>query len=103
LLDEVKVAGIEYSVEEKEVVIIEDCKSYAGLCNYKDARIEILKDMSPGRKEETLVHEILHAALFEAGYKDHDEELVGRVSKVLYQILKDNDFSWLRLRSTSHL
>ncbi|EKN67477.1 phage protein [Schinkia azotoformans LMG 9581] len=88
--NKIKVAGIVYTVEEKDVVIIDDCAGYVGLYNYKDTRIEILKDMTLQRKQETLVHEVLHAVLFEFGLKDHDEELVERAAQVLYQVLKDN-------------
>lgn len=90
----VKVAGVTYTVEEKDVVIIDGNANYAGLCDYKDARIEILKEMNSERKEETFVHELFHAVLNEAGFDDHDEELVSRASRVLYQMLKDNHFSF---------
>lgn len=88
--NKIDVAGVTYSVEEKEVVIIGDSTGYAGLCNYKDAKIEVLQDMSPERKEETFVHELFHAILFESGFDEHDEDLVERASRVLYQVLKDN-------------
>lgn len=86
----VMVAGIEYNVEEKDLVVIDGKSSYSGACYFKEAKIEVLADMPLDRKQETLVHEILHAVLNEAGYDEHDEEMVTRASKVLYQVLKDN-------------
>jgi hypothetical protein len=68
-------------------VIIDDCAGYVGLCNYKDIKIEILKDM---KKTGNITSEVLHVVLFEARLKDYDEELVGRAARVLYQVLKVN-------------
>lgn len=89
--NKVKIAGINYIIEQKEVVIIEGGTNYAGACDPKNARIEILEDMPIERKEETFVHELFHAILFESGFSVHDEELVDRSSRILYQVLKDND------------
>lgn len=93
-LEKVIVAGITYSIEEKDNVIIDGNSRYAGSCDSENAIIEIKADLTNERKEETFVHELLHAILFEAGYAEHDEELVMRASKVLYQVLKDNRISF---------
>jgi Zn-dependent peptidase ImmA (M78 family) len=90
----IKIMGIEYTVEEKDVVIIDGSTNYAGSVSYQHARIEILKEMSKERKEETLIHELLHAVLYESGISEQDEDLVNRASKVLYQVLKDNDLNF---------
>lgn len=86
----VKVGGVHYDVEEKEFVEIDGNKNYMGKCSYVEAKIEIAKGLSKERAEETFVHELFHAVLNEAGYDEHDEELVIRASKVLYQVLRDN-------------
>lgn len=65
-----------------------------GKCSYLDAKIEVTKGLSEERAEETFVHELFHAILNEAGYDDHDEDLVERASKVLYQVLKENEFNF---------
>ena len=36
--------------------------------------------------------------LVEAGYINHEEEQADRIGKILYQVLVDNDFSWLKNR-----
>jgi Zn-dependent peptidase ImmA (M78 family) len=87
----VKVAGINYTVEETEYVEIHHDKNYSGSCDYVKAEIKILKDMDIQRKEETFIHELTHAIFHEAGYNEHEEEMVNKVSKVLYQVLKDNN------------
>lgn len=97
MLEKVKVGGVVYVVErDKEVVVIGGDANYYGLCSYDDSKIEILKGLSDGREKEAFSHELLHAMLFEAGYGEHDEELVKRLGIVFNQVLQDNDFSWMR-------
>lgn len=98
MLNEVKVGGVNYSIDwNKEVVIIDGDANYAGGVRYTTSEIEILDEMSEYRKKETFAHELLHAMLFEAGYKEeHDEEMVVRLGLVLNQVLQDNDFSWMQ-------
>lgn len=56
--DKVKVAGIEYQVQEVE--------------------------------EQVFIHELPHGCLYEAGIEEQEEDIINRVSIVLYQVLKDN-------------
>lgn len=91
--DKVKVGGINYQVRFKDTVVVNGRDSL-GSCSSDMAEIEISNTQSIDRKEETFVHELFHAILNEAGFKNHDEELVERVSKVLYQVLKDNTFDF---------
>ncbi|CAM3730299.1 hypothetical protein MEZE111188_05645 [Mesobacillus zeae] len=83
-------AGVEYKVVEVENVIIDGSVNYAGSCSYSASKIEILNSLSETKKEQTLVHEMLHACFNEAGFNEQDEDVVNRVSIVLYQVLKDN-------------
>lgn len=85
-----KVAGIEYKVQVKELV--DNDPSTYGSCVYHDAHIELRKGLSKERAEQTLIHELLHATIFEAGYRNEDyEEMVERVSVILHQVIKEND------------
>lgn len=88
--------GVTYPVVEKKDIIIDGDANFIGCCRFKDHTIELLADAGPDRKSETLIHELIHAMMFEAGYDDHDEDLVKRLGKILHQVLKDNDFSFLR-------
>lgn len=90
----INVAGIDYQVKEVDTVIIGDSTSYAGSCDYVKSEIQLLTSLSQTKKEQTLVHELLHACFNEAGFNEHDEDLVNRVSIVLYQVLKDNRLSF---------
>lgn len=98
-MENVKVAGIEYKVQVKELVD-NDPNTY-GSCVYHDAHIEIRKGLSRERTEQTFVHELLHATIFEAGYRIEDYgEMVERVSVILHQVIKENDLPRL-LRQVS--
>lgn len=84
----VNVAGIEYDILEFEE--IDDDPGTLGTCLYQKSLIKIKNNISINRKEQTFVHELLHAIINESGYNEQDEDLVNRVSIVLYQVLKDN-------------
>ncbi|ENZ7246183.1 ImmA/IrrE family metallo-endopeptidase [Enterococcus hirae] len=85
----IKIGGMNYRIEEKEAP--DNNPQCYGVCVYHDAHIEIKTTLSKERKEQTLIHEMLHAIFFEAGFEEHEEEVVNRVSIVLYQVLKEND------------
>lgn len=84
----VKVAGIDYKVEQVEE--IDNNPSHMGDVVYQKSLIRIKQGMSEDKKEQTLVHEILHACYEEAGIENQDEDTINRVGVILYQVLKDN-------------
>lgn len=86
----IKVAGVDYTVSEVENVIIEGSTEYGGSCDYATMEIEIRESLPQARKDEVFIHELLHAMFYEAGYQEHDEDMVIRVGKVMHQVLKDN-------------
>lgn len=95
MLDKVKVGGITYDVEYKELEV-DDEGVQLGWCKKTETLIEINNhNISEQLQEQTLIHEIMHAVFVGAGLED-EEDTVNRVSLVLHQVLKDNDFSWLR-------
>jgi len=48
-------------------------------------------DLSQGRIEQVLIHEILHGIVFTTGLNLEDEEItVNVLAKGLYQVIKDN-------------
>jgi predicted metallopeptidase len=89
LPDKVNIAGIEYKV--KEVLGLEQKHGLLGQVLYSITEIEIDNRLSKARKEQVFVHELLHACFYEAGYAEQEEDVVNRVSAVLYQVLKDNN------------
>ncbi|MGM0776926.1 MAG: ImmA/IrrE family metallo-endopeptidase [Bacillota bacterium] len=86
--DKVKVAGIDYAVIQVDE--IDNSPLQMGQILYQKSLIQIKHGMSEDKKEQTLVHELLHACFNEAGFEEQDEDMINRVSIVLYQVLKDN-------------
>lgn len=98
VVDKIKVGGITY-----DVVYTEDISGFLyGSCNYEKGKILISSKTGEERQQQTLIHEMLHAIMFETGLtqeeedEDREEEMVNRISLVLHQVLADNDFSFLR-------
>ncbi|WP_077616759.1 ImmA/IrrE family metallo-endopeptidase [Caenibacillus caldisaponilyticus] len=85
----VKVAGIDYEIREVEGIL--ERFSTLGQINYHKGIIELDSSLCQTRKEQTFIHELLHACFREAGYEEQEEEMIDRVSSVLYQVLKDNN------------
>lgn len=92
-MDKVKIGGIDYSIEIKNDLAGET--GNWGETNLKKTTIALDSNMSKQRTDQTLVHEIVHGIFEEAGF-EQDEDKVNRLGIVLYQVLQDNDFSFLR-------
>jgi len=84
----VRVAGIEYEVIEVENM--EEQFNHLGQILYTRGIIQIDRSLPPDRKEQVFIHELLHGCFYEAGYDEQDEDMINRVSIVLYQVLKEN-------------
>ena len=97
MIDKIKVGGIVYDVEFNEL----DAESgiQLGWCNYAKSKFEINNhNVSVQKQEQTIVHEMTHAIIHEGGldFGDDEERIVNHISLTLHQVLKDNDFGWLR-------
>lgn len=92
--NKINISGIEYTVEEVDNVIIDGSNQFLGACYYTSAEIQVRSDLPQTKKEQTFVHEMLHAIFNEAGYSEQDEDMVNRVGIVLYQVLKNNTFNF---------
>lgn len=86
----VKVAGIEYDVQHKDIVEIAGNRNYRGKCESNLGIIELANGMGKDVAEQVFVHELIHACLDQAGYDEHDEDMVNRLGIILHQVLKDN-------------
>jgi hypothetical protein len=96
----IKVAGNYYTVNVNPQIAV--VQGNWGLCSYGDNTIQIADGLCENRTHDVLVHEMTHALLYEAGYDDHEEEQCNRIAKVLYQMLCDNDFGFLRKENNSN-
>lgn len=70
-----------------------------GKCHYNLCRITLSKDLDQGAREDTLLHELLHALLFVTGAErayggdpKKDEMLVSALTPTLHRLLKDLGF-----------
>lgn len=84
----VKIGGVHYSVEEQENLI--NIEEAWGRIDFFNSNIRVDKSLSDDRKEQSFIHEVVHAIFLEAGYKEQEEDMINRVSIVLHQVLKDN-------------
>lgn len=96
MIDKIKVGGIVYDVEFKELEAENGIQ--LGWCDYAKSKLEINNhNISVQKMEQTIVHEMTHAVIHEAGldFGDDEERVVNHIGLVLHQVLKDNDFGWL--------
>ena len=87
------VAGIQYKVAIKtndQMPAEDEGHTLLGECGYFDNYIHVNEIACDERKEQVFIHELTHAIFFEAGFEEQDEDMINRVGKVLYQVLKDN-------------
>lgn len=97
MVEFIKVGGIYYEVVFKELDADEGVQ--LGWCNYVKAKLEINNhNVSEQKQLQTIIHEMTHAIVHEAGlgFGEDEERVVNHLSLVLHQVLKDNDFSFLR-------
>src|SRR5574337_721701 len=87
MINSVKVGPLTYQI--REVDHIEDQK-YAGMIYYTENLIEINKTTAEQHKPITVIHEIIHAIMHQAGYQEHDESVIEALSYGLLQTLREN-------------
>ncbi len=88
LPDTINVAGINYNIVQVDGLSEE--YGLGGQILYQKGIIKIDADMCQDKKEQVIVHELVHSIFNEAGYDNQEEEMVNRLGIVLYQVLKNN-------------
>lgn len=83
----VKVGGITYKV--KNVGIISCGTNCCGSCDLDNSVIELLKKHKKQAKEQTFLHELLHAMFYHCNL-EQDEHLIEVLAQALYMVIKDN-------------
>ena len=94
-----RVGPVVYAVKESEGLHDYNGTLF-GTVTYDDCMIQVERSLSDDRKKNVIIHELLHAILNEAGYEEHDEELVLRVGNILTQVLRDNVDTFAELFGT---
>ena len=91
---ELTILGIRFTVEEVEIVNKHD--PALGQVDYWENSILIDKNLPVDMKNQTLMHEIIHAVLWLLGYREeaHDEQKVQGLSTALHSLLKSNQVIW---------
>lgn len=94
MISEVKIGGIRHkivtvsdlhSVDDKGLKV-----SFYGQIEYKTGLIKLESDACLDQQKSTLIHEIMHGVLSQAGQEDHDEKQLVILGYGLYQVLRDN-------------
>ena len=89
--NKIKVCGMTYTLKIQEYFkAYDDDRNLWGYCDYEQQTIYIRESLSEQKKKQVLIHELTHAILHEAGYKEQDEDLVNRFSIILHQVVIDN-------------
>lgn len=82
----INILGIEYTI--KEVTVVDKTEPKKGEINFLTNEIRIDESMPVSLKNQTLMHEILHAVFDLLGYQElaEDEEKVQGIATALHQI-----------------
>ena len=90
MLESIKILGCDYAITEEDR-ISRDSYTY-GSVDYVTQTIKISKELTPQRKAETLLHEVVHTILFEMREVDlsENERFVGIMAATLLQVFRDN-------------
>ena len=99
MIDAVRVGPMEYSVTEQEAVIADGCFA-SGYMDLESSNIVVAAGLPEPVKAVTLMHEVLHAILIQAGSEHgNNENLVECLSYGLVQLARDNPNLFEELRS----
>ena len=103
MLNEIKIMGIPFKIVEKAVVCKGESGITRGAIDFSNDTIEIDEELSAERKEQVIIHEVIHAIFDLIGDEEltKDERTVQSLSAALYCVIKENNlFSllWCLLR-----
>lgn len=90
---QVKVMGVDYRIKFSDDPDIEHDENdfVYGFADYSLSLVVLHTGMSKQQTYETLVHELCHCMLYEAGNPNYDDEtLIKPLGNVMYQVIKDN-------------
>lgn len=88
----VTVGNVVYTVKLREM------DGAFGHCDYTKCELVINETANRQRQAKTLVHETIHALLYECGLLEinHDERQVTALENGLWDLLRNNDFGWTK-------
>lgn len=88
--DKIKIGPFNYDVTIVEEV--QKGKEYYGLVEFMKLTIKIQEDIARQQQEQTLLHEVVHAILYQMGRTElnNDEVFVDTFADYLYGFIQDN-------------
>lgn len=93
----IKIGGHDYSIVLTDDKRLQD-KKLMGEADHKLLTICIDSTLPDSQKQETLLHEIIHACMYFAGTALEDENkeemVTSSISPILYTVLKENDLNF---------
>jgi len=91
LKESVRVGAIDYEVEYvKNLCDLEGTTRLNGYIDYSRSLIQLDTNLSVQASTVTLLHEVIHAILTQAGIDEHDEILIQVLAYGLYGFMKEN-------------
>ena len=93
-INKINVGGVKYDVYLKKDLIEPDSHQPVwGYTDYVRSAIYIDNKLNKQHIKQTLIHELVHAMLWEAGSVDgyNDEKLVNPLGNMLYSVLRSNN------------
>lgn len=94
-INKINVGGVKYDVYLKKDLIEPDShQPVLGYTDYASSAIYIDNRLSKQHIKQILIHELVHAMLWETGAIDSysDESLVNPLGNMLYSVLRSNNF-----------
>lgn len=88
MIEQLKVGAINYTVVLEEAEL--DGSKCSGLVDYDQTRISVSPDQSIQMQPQTLIHEIIHVIMHQAGFTEHNESVIEALSYGWLQVLRDN-------------
>jgi len=91
MLEKVKIGGIEYNIEYIEIPEEDGAYAFAEI-DHALARIQVNSVCNEQIQEVSILHEIVHAVLFNIGEQklNGNEKFVECFTQAWYQVLRDN-------------
>lgn len=89
---QIKILGLTFDVEQVDYISREEFK--LAQIDYINQKIYLLSDLGKQKKEQALLHEIVHGIYNALGLDYTDEENIQRIACVLHQVITDNPITF---------
>ena len=87
--ENIKILGLTYAIEQVEYISREELK--LAQIDYMKQKILLISDLGKQKKEQALLHEIMHGIYNALGLDYTDEENIQSIACVLHQVITDNE------------